>query len=123
MQIPKKNLFADLPRSLPAEQIESLAVGDAFKLERITSTAHATPDGQWYDQDTDEWVALLRGSAGLRFEGDSNDVVMHPGDYLLIPAHRRHRVEWTDPHEPTVWLALHYRPHSRMGPQTAEAGS
>jgi cupin 2 domain-containing protein len=25
-----------------------------------------------------------------------------------IPAHLRHRVEWTTPVEPTVWLAIHY---------------
>ena len=114
--IPIKNLFADLPRSLPQEQIEDLLLGAGFKLERIISTAHATPAGQWYDQDTDEWVILLRGSAGLRFEGDSQDIVMHPGDYLLIPAHRRHRVQWTDPHDPTVWLALHFPPQNSPSP-------
>ena len=79
-----------------------------FRLERIVSAGQATPPGEWYDQDTHEWVALLTGGAGLRFEDEAEPRVLAPGDYLLIPAHRRHRVEWTDPEPPTVWLALHY---------------
>lgn len=79
-----------------------------MRLERIVSTGHATPPGQWLDQDTNEWVAVLRGRAALRFEDEEGPRVLGPGDCALIPAHRRHRVEWTDPDEPTVWLALHY---------------
>jgi cupin 2 domain-containing protein len=45
----------------------------------------------------------------LRFEDEPEPRLLRPGDYLLIPAYRRHRVEWTDPTQPTVWLALHYR--------------
>jgi cupin 2 domain-containing protein len=78
------------------------------RLERIVSTGQATPPGQWYDRETNEWVAVLHGRAGLRFEGEDAIVVMGAGDHVLIPAHRRHRVEWTDPDEPTIWLALHY---------------
>ena len=76
-------------------------------LERILSIGHATPAGHWHDLERDEWVLLLRGSAGLRFEGDAAAVTLRPGDHVLIPARRRHRVEWTDAAEPTVWLALH----------------
>jgi cupin 2 domain-containing protein len=79
-----------------------------MRLERIVSAGHATSPGQWYDQDTNEWVVVLSGRAGLRFEDESEPRVMGRGDYVLITAHRRHRVEWTDPDEPTVWLALHY---------------
>ena len=53
-------------------------------------------------------MALLTGGAGLRFEDEAELRVLRPGDYLLIPAHRRHRVDWTDPEAPTVWLVLHY---------------
>lgn len=102
------NLFADLPTSLPEELLEPLVEAKAFRLERIVSTRHATPPQQWYDQERDEWVVLLSGSAGLRFEGEDDLLVLKPGDYILIPAHRRHRVEWTDSTVPTVWLALHY---------------
>jgi cupin 2 domain-containing protein len=34
--------------------------------------------------------------------------VMRPGDHVQIPAHRRHRVAWTDPEQLTVWVAIHF---------------
>ncbi len=102
------NLFVGLPARALDELVDVLVETAQVRLERIVSTAHRTPAGQWYDQETDEWVALLSGSAGLRFEDDNDVVVMMPGDCLVIRARRRHRVEWTDPDGPTVWLALHY---------------
>ena len=101
------NLFADLPAQLPQELIEVLAQSARVRLERIVSLTHATPPGHWYDQDTNEWVVLLRGAAVLRFEDEPEPRRLAPGDWLDIRAHRRHRVEWTA-NEPTVWLALHY---------------
>ena len=79
-----------------------------IKLERIISTGQATPEGEWYDQESPEWVVLLRGEALLLFEGDTEAMRLGPGDYIHIPAHCRHRVEWTHPEQPTIWLALHY---------------
>jgi cupin 2 domain-containing protein len=105
------NLFAQIPDRVPEEFMEVLLKTDRFYLERIVSVGHATPAGQWYDQDTQEWVLLLSGRAGLRFEGEAEARVLEPGDYLNIPARCRHRVEWTDPGRKTVWLALHYRGH------------
>ncbi len=104
------NLLADLPDVLPSERIEGLLEISGLRLERIVSTGQATPAGEWYDQESDEWVALLRGSAALRFEREPELLVMGPGDWVEIPAHHRHRVEWTDPAGPTVWLALHRQP-------------
>lgn len=101
------NLFDSLPATSTNEIFEILLQTDHFKLERIISTGQATPDGEWYDQDTHEWVILLQGGAGLRFE-DGEVVELEPGDYVHIPAHRRHRVEWTASDQPTVWLAIHY---------------
>ncbi len=107
-----QNMFADVPGTLPEERFEELIRGSQFRLERIISTGHVTPAGQWYDQDDDEWVLVLRGSAQLVFDGESETVSLKPGDYVLIPAHCRHRVQWTDPREPTIWLALHFTPRS-----------
>lgn len=104
-----KNLWAEIPEDFPKEIIENLLETPYFRLERILSAGQASPPGYWYDQDTHEWVALLSGSAGLRLEGDPEPVTLKPGDHLIIPAHRRHRVEWTDPGEKTVWLALHFK--------------
>lgn len=104
------NIFHDVPaRRLDAEDCRTLLASGAMRLERIVSTGHVTPAGQWYDQDDDEWVIVLQGQARLRFDDDPEPLTLSPGDHLVIPAHRRHRVEWTDPEQPTVWLALHYR--------------
>lgn len=102
------NLFTHITQTSDSEVFETLLQTDAFKLERVVSTGQATPPGQWYDQDWDEWVVLLSGSAGLLFDGERDIRVLQPGDYLLVPAHTRHRVEWTETGTETVWLALHY---------------
>lgn len=103
------NLLTHLPDRLTDERFETLVQTSDCRLERIISTGHSTPPAQWYDQADDEWVLLLAGSAVLRFEQPDEEIALQPGDSLLIPAHRRHRVESTDPRQPTVWLALHYR--------------
>ena len=115
MTNPAGNLFAQLPQSLPEELFEEIIHGAEFRLERIISTGQATPDGQWYDQEQHEWVVLLSGAAALRFEGEEGLRVLQPGDFVNIPAHTRHRVEWTDAKQHTVWLALHY-----SKPETAQ---
>lgn len=102
------NLFADIPSALPEEVIETLLLAEGVRVERIVSDGHATPPGQWYDQENHEWVLVLRGQAGLLFEGEKEARLLRPGDYVFIPAHRRHRVEWTDPGVKTIWLALHW---------------
>ena len=102
------NLFDDLPRALPEELIETIVQAPTLRIERIVSLGHASPEGFWYDQPTDEWVVLLSGAARLQFEGRADAVRMDPGSYVNIPAHARHRVEWTDPERATVWLAVHY---------------
>ncbi len=104
------NLFADLPDGKGAEVFTRLAEGGAFRLERIVSTGQATPEGAWYDQAEDEWVILLAGEAGLLIEGEAAPHTLGPGDFLLLPAHKRHRVEWTAADTETVWLALHFKP-------------
>ena len=108
-----KNLLSDIPDALHEELLETLVDADSIRIERIVFQGHAPPDGFWYDQEQHEWVVLLRGAARLRFEGDDNPLEMKPGDFVNIPAHTRHQVEWTTPDEPTVWLAVHYQVGSR----------
>ena len=108
MQGDSGNLFAGLPEGpQPGEALEVLLAGGGFRLVRIVSTGQATPDGEWYDQADHEWVVLLKGAAGLRFADEAAERVLSPGDWVRIPAHRRHRVTWTAAGEVTVWLALH----------------
>ena len=102
-----KNIFAQIPERFPEELFECILKQDNIVIERIVSNGHISPVGQWYDQTRDEWVILLQGKATLLFEKDNNLISLTPGDYLLIPAHTRHRVEWTQPDFNTVWLAIH----------------
>jgi cupin 2 domain-containing protein len=103
------NLFDDVPTDIAEERVSDLLVTSNLKIERVISTGQASPPGFWYDQPWAEWVVILTGSAGLKIEGESEIRVMHKGDHIQIPAHRRHRVEWTDSGQPTIWLAVHYR--------------
>ncbi len=103
-----RNIFSDIQKYAPDEILETILQTNKFKIERIISRGHATADGEWYNQDKNEWVMVLKGSAGLLFEGDDKTVIMKTGDYINIPAHRKHRVEWTEPEEETIWLTIHY---------------
>jgi cupin 2 domain-containing protein len=100
------NLFTDLPAALPEELFSNLLQTPGIRIERIVSQGHQSPDGFWYDQPTGEWVILLKGAASIEFENSAID--MGPGDYLDIPARTKHRVAWTTPDEPTIWLAVYY---------------
>ena len=102
------NIFSNIPKHTPQEIFEEIITAENIKIERIISKGHTTPDDKWYDQDKNEWVILLKGSAGLLFEGEDNPITLHPGDYILIPAHMKHRVEWTDQNEEIIWLAVYY---------------
>ncbi len=104
----QRNLFSDIPKNLSGELIETLLQTSGLRIERIVSNGHCSPEGFWYDQDDNEWVILLKGRAVLRFEAQAEDITMNPGNYIHIKKHRRHRVEWTDPEQETVWLAVHY---------------
>jgi hypothetical protein len=102
------NLYSKIPAAFSKEIFDVLLETKHLRLERILSDGQATPAGEWFDQGGDEWVILLEGKAGLLLEGEHRVRVLAPGDYILIPARRRHRVEWTDPEGKTVWLVLHY---------------
>lgn len=100
------NLFAHIPESLQEELTETLVSAGSMRIERVVSHGQASPEGFWYDQREHEWVVVLQGAARLRFEDGTTE--LKPGDFVNIPAHRKHRVEWTTPAEPTIWLAVFY---------------
>ena len=100
------NLLSDLPKNLPEELTMVLQQGHGVRIERIVSTGHRSPVGFWYDQPEHEWVMVLQGAARLAFE--DRVVEMTAGDWINIPAHQKHRVEWTTPEGPAVWLAVFY---------------
>lgn len=100
----------DLPSAqasqAPQELYETLAVGDSISIERIISRGHTTPVGDWLDSEQDEWVLLLQGEAVIAYL-DGSLTIIKTGDYLLIPAHQKHRVEFTSSEPPCIWLAVY----------------
>ncbi|MEO0344200.1 MAG: cupin domain-containing protein [Pseudomonadota bacterium] len=105
--IQTRNLFDDIPVKLTEEVFEVLAQGKDVKVERIVSKGHTSPKDGWYDQAQAEWVMLLEGAAELTFE-PAEKVQLQRGDQILIPAHLKHRVSWTDPDQETVWLTVFF---------------
>ncbi|WP_043762523.1 cupin domain-containing protein [Aeromonas taiwanensis] len=106
------NLLGKIPSPLPNEVFTDLVSTNHFRIERILSLGHQTPSGEWFDQDEHEWVLLVQGEAILVFitpdTGEQERAHLGPGDYINIPAHLQHRVEWTHPTEATVWLCIYY---------------
>ena len=102
-----KNLYKNISGSHNDELIEKLLENKDFFVERIISEGHKSPKGFWYDQDTNEFILLLKGSAEIEiYEQEIFNLI--PGDYLIIPSHIRHRVNKTDTYEKTIWLTIHY---------------
>lgn len=102
------NLFSPLSGDIAQERFDELLARPGLRIERIVSHGQASPAGFWYDQPQGEWVLVLSGSAGLRLEHECGERVLKPGDFVEIPAHCKHRVEWTDSQQATVWLAVHF---------------
>jgi cupin 2 domain-containing protein len=108
MPVASSNILADIPRRLANEQFIELLSAPHLRIERIVSIGHSSPPGHFDDQDRAEWVLVLQGAAKVLFEGEADPRLLRPGDYLHIPPHARHRVEWTATDQQTVWLAIHY---------------
>ena len=106
-QLKTKNIFADIPKDLENEIFETICSSSSFRIERILSKGHQTPEGFWYDQDQPEWVLVLKGGATLEF-ADGGRYNLGVGDYMNIPAHTKHRVSRTSEEEVTIWLAVFY---------------
>jgi cupin 2 domain-containing protein len=102
------DLLANIPEALPRELVEVLATSPHVRIERIVSRGHASEPGFWYDQEESEWVLVVSGRARLLCDGEP-ERTLGPGDWVDLPAHTRHRVTWTDPDQPTIWLGVFYR--------------
>jgi cupin 2 domain-containing protein len=100
------NLFSDIPEALPQELVQSLLLASSLRIQRIVSRGHISDKDFWYDQNEHEWVLLVAGSARLQLE--DRIVELKTGDFINIPAHIKHRVDWTDPDQTTIWLAVFY---------------
>ncbi|MFK5985730.1 MAG: cupin domain-containing protein [Pseudomonadota bacterium] len=101
------NLFSNIPENLDKEVFEQITSSEHIRIERIISKGHKTPQSHWYDQEQSEWVVILTGEAILCF-ADGSQITMKKGDYINIPAHKKHKVQWTHPDIETIWLAVYY---------------
>ncbi len=102
-----KNIFNTIPTNLSEELFEDIISKDKIKIQRIVSQGHITIEGEWYDQDDNEWVIVLQGAATISFK-DEDDISLKTGDYINILAHKKHRISWTSESEKTIWIAVHY---------------
>jgi cupin 2 domain-containing protein len=108
-----RNFFRDLPRRTgerePIEHIEEILSKGKITIERIVTYGRKpTEEGKWYDDSRNEFVMVLSGATELLFEEGNQRVIMERGDYINIPAHKKHRVEMTRPNGNTLWLAVYY---------------
>ena len=101
------NIFKQIPSDLAEEVFETLVQSTDVKIERIISNGQRSPKSGWYDQDKHEWVIVLKGDAAISFK-DGTVVDLKEGDYLNIPAHKKHRVVRTSSNPETIWLAINY---------------
>jgi cupin 2 domain-containing protein len=108
------NLLTVRPLAQDTETTETIVTGPGVRLQRIVSFGHASHEGFWYDQAEAEWVTLIAGQARIRIADQMDPISLHPGDTLLLPAHCRHRVDWTDPSQPTIWLALFFEAERKL---------
>ncbi len=105
--MPPDNIFNLIPETLETEIFEEIVTARNIRIERILSQGHSSPESGWYDQDENEWVMVLQGHGRLGF-ADGSEIDLAAGDYLNIPAHRKHKAICTDPDCVTVWLAVFY---------------
>ena len=106
------NIFNLIPDDLEKEDFKELLGTENIRIERIISKGHTSPENGWYDQKENEWVIVLKGSGTILYE-DGSEINLKTGDYINIPSHVRHKVSWTDPDNPTIWLAVFYNYDAR----------
>lgn len=103
----KSSIFNEVEILRGEEFFETLHSGRNIKIERIISLDHSTPDNEIYDQGWDEWVMVVTGNAIIRFLEPEVDIELQDGDFVFIPAQKKHRVIFTDKEKITIWLAIH----------------
>ncbi len=103
-----RNFFSAIQKEIPDEIVETIIQSETVRIERIISKGHTSPENFWYNQDENEWVIVLEGKGIIKLE-DETIITLQKGDYLNIPAYQKHRVEWTDPNQLTIWLAVFYK--------------
>lgn len=113
----KKNILRDVNPAL----IESVIETKDLRIERVVSHGQVSSPASYCEPIANQFVLLLEGQARLEVEKEkvgsmprggrlleNKKVNLIPGDYISIPQHTRHRVDWTSPDEETVWLSVYF---------------
>lgn len=87
-----------------AEHITTLIETAQLEIQKIVTSGQKSPDDFWYDQECDEFVVVMQGSAVIALE--DQQLQLQAGDFLYIKAHERHQILSSDPNKVTVWLAI-----------------
>ncbi len=101
--------ISTLPHPMDKEDFQDIFKSNTVRIERIVSTGQISPPNFWYNQEENEWVIVLKGKAILNMQDNHGAITKHilnAGDYINIPPHTKHRVDYTDTHAPTIWLAV-----------------
>jgi cupin 2 domain-containing protein len=101
------SLFRNPPDATEEERIEELCQAKSFRVERIVSAGQVSPPGFWFDQPNEEWVLVVQGNAEISLLDPDETIRLSAGGWLMIEAHRKHRVEATSGEPSTIWLAIH----------------
>ncbi len=102
----KLNIFDNITVDKNNEQFFDIIKKDNIRIEKIVSNGQKSEKDFWYDQEENEFVMILEGSAIIEFK--DKEVELKKGDYLTIESHRKHRVKYTHKSKPTIWLAVFY---------------
>jgi cupin 2 domain-containing protein len=106
MEVIPLNIFTDPGIEDTKELFEVIATLDDARIERIITQKPYSSPGQWYNQEQDEWVVLLRGNATIEIR-DQGLIELRSGDYIMLPAHCQHRITRTSADPACIWLAVH----------------
>lgn len=99
-----KNIFENIGQAGEEELFDVIQKGTNYRIERIVSAGHSSPEGFFYDQENDEWIMLVQGEATLEMEGKY--VEMKAGDYMFVPKNCKHRIEKTSIAPTCIWLCI-----------------
>lgn len=98
------NIFENTEEAGEEGLFDLLQKGDHYRIERVVSVGHSSPEGLYYDQENDQWIMLVQGTATLELEGKLVD--LKAGDYLFLPKNSKHRIEKTSIEPACIWLCV-----------------
>ena len=104
MPTPHGRLLHSSAAPMRGEHVETLLhMGEQVRIEQILSGVVDEPVD--YDQDHDEWVVLLEGTAELEVNGET--LFLEQGDWVLLSRRTPHRLIRTT--QGANWLAVHVK--------------